>query len=75
MVYTVLILFVLSGLFLLIEPIVFNIGLKRKLNKKRNEIVVKVIESYYKPLVKNIKYENMFLSYDELKFNDESIVK
>ncbi len=75
MVYTVLILFVLSGLFLLIEPIIFNIGLKRKLNKKRNEIVVKVIESYYKPLVKNIKYENMFLSYDELKFNDESIVK
>ena len=74
MVYTVLILFVLSGLFLLIEPIIFNIGLKRKLNKKRNEIVVKVIESYYKPLVKNIKYENMFLSYDELRFNDESIV-
>lgn len=74
MVYTVLILFVLSGLFLLIEPIIFNIGLKRKLNKKRNEIVVKVIKSYYKPLVENIKYENMFLSYDELRFNDESIV-
>lgn len=75
MAYTVLILFVLSGLFLLIEPIVFNIGLKRKLNKKRNKIVVKVIEFYYKPFVENIKYENMFLSYDELKFNDESIVK